>query len=422
MDEIIVIGAGASGLMASIELAKGAKKVTVLEAKERAGGRIHTIYSNLTPVELGAEFVHGDLELTNSILKKAKAETAPYNGDIYEYKDGQIQKLKDFIADHSELEKKLKGLKTDITIDEFIKQFLKEPDLDDLRFTLRNYVEGYYAADANRASTLALREELASASDEQYRIKKGYNALLQYLLGECETCNVKFVFNSPVEEIKWKHGEVTVKTTTEILTASKALITVPLGVLQSGAIKFSPAPAEHLAAANQLGYGSVVKLVYFFKEAFWKQVKVEEKKLTKMGFLFSDASIPTWWTHYPDDTPILTGWCGGPRAQKLSMLSDEEIKDAGISSLSSIFNIREDAISSLLSDSYYYNWEKDPYSSGAYSYDVVGGDDAKLVMLQPVENTLYFSGEALYTGTNGGTVEAALLCGRDMGRRMLADI
>ena len=87
--------------MAAWELVQTGKKVAVVEARDRIGGRIHIISDNRfsTRVELGAEFVHGNLELTQLLLKKAKAKHFKLSGDIWQNEDGQLQKQKDFIED-----------------------------------------------------------------------------------------------------------------------------------------------------------------------------------------------------------------------------------------------------------------------------------------------------------------------------------
>src|SRR3954468_1305341 len=84
--DIIVIGAGASGLMAAWELAQTGKKVIVVEARNRIGGRIYTINDNRfdKPVELGAEFIHGDLDYTLLLCKKAAIKKNPVKGEIWQ--------------------------------------------------------------------------------------------------------------------------------------------------------------------------------------------------------------------------------------------------------------------------------------------------------------------------------------------------
>jgi monoamine oxidase len=186
--DVIVIGAGAAGLIAAWELVQTGKRTAVIEAKDRVGGRAHTIHDNNfeLPVELGAEFVHGDLELTKTLLKKAGVEKYKVSGDIWQNEDESLDEQSDFIEDFSALNKKFKELREDISVAEFINDFLKGDEFEEARFTLKNYVEGYYAADTHKASTFSLREELTTSDDEQYRIEGGYIKLIDYLHNQCK--------------------------------------------------------------------------------------------------------------------------------------------------------------------------------------------------------------------------------------------
>src|SRR5688500_14739440 len=96
--DIIIIGAGATGLMAALELCRAGKKVMILEARDRAGGRIHTENDPAfdLPVELGAEFVHGDLELTIKLLREAGIEFYPARGKLWRSQHGRLEQQKDF--------------------------------------------------------------------------------------------------------------------------------------------------------------------------------------------------------------------------------------------------------------------------------------------------------------------------------------
>src|SRR5215471_11409107 len=91
---ILVIGAGASGLMAARELAKANFKVTVLEARDRMGGRIFTIQDSTfnSPIELGAEFVHGNLPVTLHLLKEARIHYDHMRGQMIQVKNDQFEK------------------------------------------------------------------------------------------------------------------------------------------------------------------------------------------------------------------------------------------------------------------------------------------------------------------------------------------
>ncbi|RYF82752.1 MAG: FAD-dependent oxidoreductase, partial [Chitinophagaceae bacterium] len=146
--DVIVIGAGAAGLIAALELALAGKKVCVLEAKDRCGGRMHTINAeNNTAVELGAEFVHGNLPITKELLRKAGGSLYEVKGRIWQKHEGHLQEQGDFIGDYDELEEKFKELEQDISVKDFLENCLSGEKYEALRFTLQNYVEGYYAAD-----------------------------------------------------------------------------------------------------------------------------------------------------------------------------------------------------------------------------------------------------------------------------------
>lgn len=421
--DVAVIGAGAAGLMAAWELVQTRKRVAVIEAKERVGGRTHTIADSRfeLPVEMGAEFVHGKLELTKMLLKKAGASEYEVSGNIWQNEDGSLEEQQDFIEDFSVLNKKFKELKEDISVAEFINEFLKGDEFEEARFTLKNYVEGYYAADTHKASACALREELTNSDDEQYRIDGGYVKLVHYLHDQCDEKGVQFFLLHPVKEIKWEKDAVDIICDQKTFSSRKILITVPMGVLQSETIRFSPAITDTINAAKKLGFGPVVKTLLQFDEAFWKNKKFTQgKNLDRLSFVFSKALIPTWWTYYPKDVAMLTGWSGGPNAEKIKDLIDEEILSNALQSLSEIFSIDKTILQRKLKAWHVANWPKDPYSCGAYSYDVVNGSKFKEIIKQPIENTIFFAGEGLFDGPEIGTVEAAFSSGRETAFKIVA--
>lgn len=421
--DIIVIGAGAAGLMAAWELAQTGKRTAVIEAKDYVGGRAHTITDKNfdLPVELGAEFVHGNLELTQMLLKKAGVEQYTVKGDIWQDEDDELDEQRDFIEDYSALNKKFKEVKEDISVAEFIEKYLQGEEFEEARFTLKNYVEGYYAADTNKASTFALKEELNTSSDEQYRVEGGYVKLIDYLNQQCIEKGVQLFLSAPVKEIKWKQDAVEVVTEQKSITAKKVLVTVPVGVLQSGTIRFSPAIPETINAAKKLGFGPVIKTMLQFDEAFWKKKEfTQQKDLQKLSFIFSKAVIPTWWTYYPKDAAMLTGWSGGPHAEEIKDLSNEEILQKALESLSEIFNVSVNLLQLKLKGWHIANWVNDRFSCGGYSYEVVNGKETRQIIKEPIENTIFFAGEGLYDGPEIGTVEAALYSGRETAYQIIA--
>ncbi|MGZ8537461.1 MAG: flavin monoamine oxidase family protein [Flavisolibacter sp.] len=421
--DVIIIGAGAAGLMASWELALTGKTVCILEAKEKTGGRIRTIEDERfeSVVELGAEFVHGDLELTEMIFKKAKIEKHKVRGSIWQKHKGQLEEQKDFIEDFSKLNKKLKEVKNDISVAEFFGNYLQGDSFEELRFSLKNYVEGYYAADITKASTMAMCEELNNSDEKQYRVEGGYIKLINFLEEQCMKNHVEILVSHPVTEVKWSKDLVEVISHQESFTSTKLLTTISVGLLQTESIKFSPALPRQMSAARALGFGPVVKTILQFDKEFWKDSSyTEDKKLDDLGFMFSAAEIPTWWTYYPQETGMLAGWSGGRHAEKIKTLTDEEIIENAIDSLTEIFDIRKEKLRGMLIAWQVGNWPADPYTLGGYSYDVVNGNDAKSILKIPEENTLFFAGEGLFEGPEIGTVEAALRSGREMAHVMIS--
>ena len=421
--DVIVIGAGAAGLMAAYELALTARKVIVVEALEKTGGRIQSLHVpglNM-PVELGPEFVHGQLELTQWLIKKAGAQTVKAEGSVWRKGPNGLEEQTDFIEDFDAVRKKLNEPDQDIPVAEFLTRHLGESRYKDARLSLKSYVEGYYAADPGKASTFALRKELSGPDETQYRIRNGYMALVNCLETACREMGVVVQLNEEARTINWSEGMAAVQTSNHIYKAEKLLVTVSLGVLKAGTINFIPALPDHAAAAQHLGFGGVIKTILHFKEAFWKQESFTRgKDLSDAGFIFSDALIPTWWTLHPVDAPVLTGWAAGPHADQLKELTNEDILTRALDSLALIFQLEPSYLRKQLESSYIANWLQQPHFLGGYSYDVVNGNSAKKVLQQPAADTVYFSGEALYEGVEIGTVEAALRQGRETAHQMIA--
>ncbi|RYZ51759.1 MAG: FAD-dependent oxidoreductase, partial [Chitinophagaceae bacterium] len=371
--DVLIIGAGAAGLIAALEVALTGRRVALVEAKDRIGGRIATHTGGLYPVEMGAEFVHGNLPLTKHFLEKAGAETYPVGGSIWQHKNGSLQKQEDFIEDYKTLEKKCRELQGDKPVENFLNDDLSGSGQEELRFSLRNYVEGYYAADPRNASTRALCTELTKEDEEQYRIWQGYGKLVAYLEKECREHGVQFFLGQPVLQVQWKKDHAAIITEKETFTASKLLVTVPVGVLQQEAITFFPALPDINRAVQVLGFGHVVKIVFRFDAAFWRSATVTQgKDLSNLGFLFSEAAVPTWWTHFPDERPVLTGWLAGPRAAEAQLLTKEEVVQKALNSLQRIFGVDKLQLEQRVEEVHTYNWSADPFACGAYSYETVG--------------------------------------------------
>ena len=421
--DVIIIGAGASGLMAARELVLAGKSTLVIEARNRVGGRIQTNYEPgfELPVESGAEFVHGELKLTRMLLKKAGIDQYEVKGDVWQKQDGRLDQQKDFIEDYSKLEKQLRKLKSDLPVAQFIEAYLQDDEFKELRFSLKNYVEGYYAADISKAGTFALRDELKQSDSKQFRIEGGYVKIIDYLMQQLKEKVTAILLSSPVKKIVWKKNKVKLTAGDRSFQARKILITVPLSVLKEGRIIFQPSLPEKKAVAEKLGFGAVIKICLQFEEAFWKNKSfTEHKDLRKLGFIFSEQSIPTWWTALPKNTAMLTGWAAGPHTEKFKSRGEKKILEAAISSLSEIFNMEPMQLLQKLINWHISNWPSDAYGCHGYSYHVVNGAALQKQLKQPVMGTIFFAGEGLFEGIEIGTVEAALQTGQEASYQMIA--
>jgi monoamine oxidase len=187
---------------------------------------------------------------------------------------------------------------------------------------------------------------------------------------------------------------------------------------EPGHIEFFPPLHNIKEAAKKIGFGPVVKINFEFESAFWCNEKYSDRcaQIHDLGFLANDSEFPMWWTRKPDE-PFLTGWAGGTASKHLRLLTNDWILERALQSLADIFNSNTDFISSQVKAYHIGNWGAEPYSRGAYSYETVESEQAREVLKAPLEQTLFFAGEAL--GNESGTVESALSSSKYVVKLML---
>jgi monoamine oxidase len=417
MENIIIVGGGVAGLMAATQLLEQGRVVTILEANDRLGGRVQTIHDSSFehPVERGFEFVHGNLPLTIQLLQAAGIEYKPVEGRMIRVVNGEWKTQDDFTIGWRELMERMNEIREDMTVDEFLERNFSDNKYEELRKSVVRFAQGFDLADSAKASVLALREEWMGEQDEQFRIPGGCDQLINYLEKECLRLGGLIHTSSFVREIKWQKNDVTLTTADKKkYSCNKLIITVSLGMLlkEPPVITFQPSLNDYLKVAHKIGFGSVIKVLLQFKESFW-----EEKK-KNVGFLFTNEVIPTWWTQLPSSYPLLTGWAGGPQAWQLENKDDKAILELALQSLSNVFKKPVDELKQLLTASSVANWSKDSFAKGGYSYSMVGSTQVQKLFNEPIDNTIFFAGEAFYDGPLPGTVEAALVSAKNVAEKI----
>jgi monoamine oxidase len=421
MTDIIIIGAGAAGLNAARALSAKKYSITILEARDRVGGRIHTINDQgfSAPVESGAEFIHGEMPHTMTLMKEAKVSYQSGKGRTWNIEEGKLNEGDLFHDDWDVLLNKLKNLKEDITLANFLDQHFTAQKYQSLKEEVTRFVQGYDAADIHKVSAKALYEEWSGENIKGYRPIGGYGTLMTFLLEGSIKNGATLKLSSPVKTIRWKNGNAEIVTKKEKFTAKKVIITVPVNVLKSGSIQFEPAIPNHLMALQQLEVGGVIKFLVEFKDAIWERNQdATFRKMNDLNFLFSDAFVPTWWTQNPSSIPLLTGWLAGPVINTIKH-DDHSLLNYAFESLAYFFNCSTNDIQREVHEAKVFNWTTDPFAQGAYAYKTLKTSEAVKKILTPIEDTLYFAGEALYDGAEMGTVEAALASGASVAEKVV---
>jgi monoamine oxidase len=184
-------------------------------------------------------------------------------------------------------------------------------------------------------------------------------------------------------------------------------------------ITFLPTQPKKIEAALNIGFGGVIKIILKFRTRWWLYSRGID--LSKMFILRSNEAVPVWWTQYPEPHPVLTGWLSGPRVASYINLSSDGIVDVGLTSLANCLNRSNGELERELVSANILNWPADRYARGAYTYATLATAAAKEELLKPVNDAIFFAGEALYGGKEMGTVEAALASGAAAAGKIVGD-
>jgi monoamine oxidase len=443
--DVVIVGAGAAGLACARELAAQGVRSLLLEARDRLGGRIHTLrVPGLTlPLELGAEFVHGLPADTMAAAERGGLALVEVDGEAWTLTDGRLQRAEHFDDDADRV---LDALDADRDPDRSVAEFLAERRArgasERAVQRARDYVTGFHAADPDCASERGLAREEAVGErlggDRDFRVLDGYDRIVEQLRAEAgDLAEVRV--GARVESVAWEQGQATVHVRGAADEAAYAVgtravvVTLPLGVLQRsvpfrdapGAVRFDPEPPGLRSALAGLAVGHAARVVLRFRERFWERDDVRATAtmgdLAHLGFVFTGHdAFRVWWTPYPVRAPVLTAWAGGPRALRLAGLGERAMTELAVAAAGRLFGVGPERLAAFLLDAHSHDWSADPLSLGAYSYTAVGGIGASAALARPVARTLFFAGEATTGDGEHGTVHAALESGARAAGEVLA--
>jgi monoamine oxidase len=167
--------------------------------------------------------------------------------------------------------------------------------------------------------------------------------------------------------------------------------------------------------------GPVIRVSLRFRERFWDSLHDDNgRALADLGFLFSeDPHFPTWWSQLPARSPVLTAWSAGPRGERNSGVTKDEVAHRALDSLANILAFDRERLGDLLVEAHTHDWQADPFARGGYSYVVAGGEGAERELAQPLDDTLFFAGEAANYDGHNGTVNGAMMTGYRVAREIL---
>ena len=418
--DALIIGAGIAGLIAARHLTEAGLRVTLLEARDRLGGRIYTHSTAEFPVELGAEFVHGRPDEILSLAAEGAVPLVPVQGKFRRKINGEWVEAGHMMA---KIDKLFAKLPTEEPDESFQYYLDRNGEDEETKQQALKYVEGFHAANPSLISARSLRRdseaEEAIKGDHQYRIASGYESLVRAVADRIDRKLCDILLDTPVRKIVWRQGVIAARTSAEEYQAPRTIITLPLSILKSNTVVFSPALPDKQNAMSFLEMGPVIRVVLCFQEKFWEH----DAEMADLSFLFTDdPEFPTWWTSNALPYPVLTGWAAGPNARKHTGRSKDEILQSAVQSLARIMEITAPGLRKQMTGAFTHDWQADPFSRGAYSYAAVGGMDAAKALATAVADTLYFAGEATNSDGYNGTVHGAIATGLRAAKELLGSL
>ncbi|GAB4110430.1 MAG: NAD(P)/FAD-dependent oxidoreductase [Roseiflexaceae bacterium] len=403
MQRILVIGAGAAGLAAARHLHDAGYAVTVLEARDRIGGRVWTNHHFAAiPIECGAEFIHGSAVRTWRWVEQVGAATEEadrWQGRVIAAEDGHLHDS-GLLEQRADLRAVL-GLDEQVFgyegPDQSLGQWLSSQGIEGLARHLADIrIAHAYCSplDSLSMAELARESRVAEHNGEgDFHILPGYDHVLAAIAS-----GLDIRLNSAVQTIVWGPAgpaavEVILADGSQ-LQAAAVVVTIPLALLKANVVQFTPAlPESKQQAIATLAMHPAMKVIYRFREVFWQP---------SMTFLSLPDPMPVWWTSrigVPTLTNFLTNRRAAWAAEHVA-----EFPERGLAHLERFFGpvVREQFEAAMIID-----WGNDPWARGGYSSPPVGSAGARGALAAACP-PLFFAGEATVTTDSPATVHGAL--------------
>lgn len=417
--DTIIIGAGAAGLAAGRKLADAGQSILIVEARDRIGGRIWTDEQFADfPIDLGAEFIHGETAVTHTLVEAAGFHTlaAPRKAYLQIAAEGTLRALAQLPAELATTVQALYAAYAELA------QLTWRHDLSLADF-LRG--RGFHAdaialADVLLAQTCCASIETLSCADlaremrvdhagvHEYRILEGYTALLRHY-----SRDLPILLKAPVELLRWSERGVELVANGQSLHAARCIITLPIGVLQSGRLRFDPPlPPAKAQAISAFRMEPGTKLMYRFQEQLWDDMFV---------YACHTGLAARWWTpgygrHGANH--LLCCYVTASRARQIDAMPEAAALALGLTEIAALMGQPKLADACVAAKR--VSWAHEPFTRGAYAHTPPGAADARVELAQPVANVLFFAGEATAHETNPQTVHGAIESGWRAAREVCA--
>ncbi|BAZ46832.1 putative flavin-containing amine oxidase [Chondrocystis sp. NIES-4102] len=419
---IVIIGAGLAGLTAARQLQKQGHQIIIIEARERIGGRIWTSTKwQDIPLDLGASWIHGvqGNPLTDLAgLIQAQRLITSYDKTITYHTSGQplsqtqANLLESLRQQVNKALKKAQNQDTDRSISQAIEPLRRKFDPSSeayrfINFILSGEIEQEYSGSTSKLSAHWYDSAKEFGGDDALFVQ-GFKTITDYLASTLE-----IELGQIVKEIHWDKSPVKIITQKSEFIADHVIITLPLGVLQSQSVAFSPQlPDYKQNAIALLGMGVLNKCYLRFPDAFWA---------TNVDWLEYISQKHGEWTEWVSfkrvaNQPILLGFNAADRAKEIEAWSDQRIVASAMETLKLLYG--RDIPNPI--DYQITRWASEPFSLGSYSYNAVGATPkTRRDLAMPLGKLLFFAGEAC-SQDYFGTAHGAYLSGLRVAKEVLA--